>query len=584
MGFRPADASTPGRGLLRPLCSGLLFGALILCGLPGASGQALPPDSAELHSRARNAQSRFERLRVRRLPREMVGSGGCDEVIGRICMSHDGDDDRDPPPEEPEITEARDAFLRELSGIAARIPRDDWVVGQRVWYALEAGRADEALRVARDCAGEPWWCAALRGLAAHGAERFEVAERAFDEALATMPAERREEWSEAIEPVLGRERLRWLEDQPDRAQALERFWLLADPSWLIPGNDRRSAHYARLTAARIRERAKNPYGLSWGFDLEELLVRYGWEVSWGRDVWRAGRMGEERVVGHHPPKSREYAPPVAVLERPLETGPDDWALERERPHTAYAPVYARGIEPMVAQFAAFRREDGVLLVAAPDSVDLPGDRGLVAVGLDSRRWVGGPRSGAVFSERLPWGDWMLSAEWIDRESGRARRTRYGARFEPVPADVAALSDLLLVDGGDRLPATLGDAIRRAHAGRIVHSGERLALAWELYRLGGGGQEVGYRVLLEPLERGLFRRAGEWAGLLDPERPVVLAWSEVDDPSPEPRFRAVDLVLPDLEEGAYRLTLEVSFPGRSVLTAAQELRVLGEAALAHAPGT
>ncbi|MCA9738313.1 MAG: hypothetical protein KC645_11870, partial [Gemmatimonadetes bacterium] len=300
---------------------------LVFCGiLASASAAALPlaaqeperPDSSDLRGDARSAQSAFERLRVRRLPRELMGSGGCDEVIGRICMRHDGDDDFVPPPEDEDITEGRERLLAELADIGRAIPGDDWVLGQRVWYAIEAGRPEEAIELPRPCAATPWWCAALEGLALHAAERFEDAERAFGRALQAMPEETRAAWDDATEDVLGRERLGWLEEQPDRDAALERFWRLADPSWMMPGNDRRTAHWARLTASGIRDRARNAYGLSWGFDLEELLVRYGWEIAWGRDVWRAGQM-EDRVVGHHPPRSLEYAPPEPVLADPAAT-------------------------------------------------------------------------------------------------------------------------------------------------------------------------------------------------------------------------------------------------------------------------
>ncbi len=60
------------------------------------------PDSSDLRKQARNAQAAFERVRRRRMPftRRYVPRS-CDERIGRICVTHDGDDDWTPVPDPP---------------------------------------------------------------------------------------------------------------------------------------------------------------------------------------------------------------------------------------------------------------------------------------------------------------------------------------------------------------------------------------------------------------------------------------------------------------------------------------------------
>ena len=531
------------------------------------------PDSADLRSDARNAQARFERVRVRHLPREMVGSGRCDEIIGRICMRHGGDDDYEPPPEHEKIVEARASLLDELRAAAARIPGDGWVRGQLVWYGLEAGESQEALRHARECRADPWWCAALEGLALHHLERFEEAEAAFMRAKAGLPDKERERWAESIKDVTDRDRWRWVESQADSAAAIDRFWALADPFFIAPGNDRRTAHLARLTVSRIRDRARNPYGMSWGFDLDELLVRYGWEAAWGRDHYRPGRM-EDRVVGHHPPKSREFIPPEEVLTEPSAIGPRTWELEKDRPHSAYAPTYAPDVSPSWSQFAAFRRPAGLLLIAAADSLELEGERGLGLLDLTTGALdVGGTGDTATIHVRsVPFGSYLASEEWIAETGERGRRTRVGVTMEEVPPDVPTLSDVLLVRSTGELPVDLEQAVPQAHPGRILAAGQSVVLAWELYRMGRRDVEASYRVLLEPEDRGFLRRAGEWARLLDRDRPVVLAWTDVDEASDAPHFAAVELGLPEIEPGRYTLILEVELPGRATLTSSLTIQI------------
>ena len=490
-------------------------------------------------------------------------------------MRHGGDDDYEPPPEHEKILEARTALLQDLETVARRIPGDGWVLGQWVWYTLEADQPELALRRARSCRAEPWWCAALEGLALHHLERFEEAEAAFTAAMAAQPDDERERWAEAIKDVTDRDRWRWMESQSDSSAATERFWALSDPFFIAPGNDRRTAHWARLTVSRIRDRARNPYGMSWGFDLDELLVRYGWEAAWGRDHFRPGRM-EDRVVGHHPPKSREFIPPKDILANPETIDVPEWELEKDRPHTAYSPSYAREVTAAWPQVAAFRRGPGILLVAALDSIELTGRRGLGLLDLTTGQVRGGQDSAPVQTQSVPYGAYLASAEWISETGERGRRARIGVNLSEVPPDVPTLSDVLLVRSADGLPSDLEAAMQRAHPGRTLEAGQSVVLAWELYRMGTRDVEARYRVLLEPVDRGFLRRAGEWARLLDRDRPVVLAWSDTDEASEAPHFSAVELGLPDIEEGRYTLVLEVELPGRATLSTRQPIRVVRRA--------
>ena len=91
---------------------------------------------------------------------------------------------------------------------------------------------------------------------------------------------------------------------------------LADPLYLVPGNDRLAAHYARKTSIRIREQAANPYGLDWERDLEQLVIRYGNEVGWERgqgDPGAGGLVGDTRhIIGRQHPRESPVRPSAAV--------------------------------------------------------------------------------------------------------------------------------------------------------------------------------------------------------------------------------------------------------------------------------
>src|SRR5690606_3314557 len=115
----------------------------------GAAGQdGGDPREAALRD-ARGAQARFERERVARLPidHDWPG-GGCDEVVGRICMRAPAGDWY-PPPEDERIVQARETLLAELAAAGEDAPGDPWILGQRVFYLGEAGRWEEALALVR---------------------------------------------------------------------------------------------------------------------------------------------------------------------------------------------------------------------------------------------------------------------------------------------------------------------------------------------------------------------------------------------------------------------------------------------------
>ena len=342
------------------------------------------------------AQARFERRRIRHLPVGHDGFGGsCDEVVGRICVTF-GEGEWYPRPEDRAIVRERRLLLARLDSLQRLAPRDSWILGQRVWYRSEAGDWESALRVASGCRmveRETWWCRALAGFALHGLGRYEEAERAFRAALETMEPERAERWRVPRWPVDGGVRDLLEEALEEDAggsgergttdRVLRRLWALADPLWMVEGNDRKTAHMARWTAAEIRREARNPFRLTWADDLTELTVRHGWQEGWERIPARSVTY-EDRVIGHDHPLSRDYMPSGEVMRAPAEANARELAPDPTRPRSLHAPAYAPVLLPMEGQLAVFPRLEGMVVVATHF---LPGDTTFHAGHGHPRPWL-----------------------------------------------------------------------------------------------------------------------------------------------------------------------------------------------------
>jgi tetratricopeptide (TPR) repeat protein len=592
---------------LRPLL------VAVLLATPGAaSGQvaAVGADTLadvehapdDVRGAARDAQRDFERTRLRHAP--LVLGGGmtrCDESVGRFCTSYD-EDEWYPREEEPEVTGARSALVAELDSLQRLGPDDGWILGQRVWYRADGGDWAGALAEAQSCGGaEPWWCAALQGLALHGLGRYEASERAFERALTDMDPERARDWRVPEKPVDGDARrvLRQAEEAgaDSLATALSTLWALADPLYVAEGNDRLTAHYARWTASEIKRDARNPYGMGWADDLEELTVRHGWELGWERSRSTLSG-GRETAIGHKHPEGRDYMPTGRALRNLASAGADAFAAARREPRSLYAPPYAPIILPMDAQVAVFPRGARMAVVASPflptdtsfhaghghprkwiepgGQAGMPDEIGLFALPVGGGDIVAsrskGHSSGALVVE-VPTGSWVISVESWSPELRRAGRLRLGVRGERPPEDVPTVSDLLLLEPRSQEPLTLEEALPLALARARVVRGFSLAIAWELYGLGFRTESLLYAVSVERTDRNVFRRIGEFFRLSDRPQPLALSWQEPAPDSPGAQFRYLDLDLPPLAEGRYRITLTLRTAGRSDVHVTKDFEVI-----------
>jgi hypothetical protein len=561
------------------------------------------PDSGDVLGEARAAQARFERRRLRHLPVTLGSLGGaCDERVGRFCTWYD-EGEWYPIPERDEVRDLRAELLAGLDSLQGLLPGERWILGQRVWYRAETGDWDGALAVARTCGDvEPWWCAALEGFALHGNERHRAAEEAFERALSGMDSAMAAEWRVPRRAVDSESRDlldRLGRTAPDSiGLVLERLWLLADPLFLVEGNDRRTAHYARWTVSTLREGSHNPFHIRWGTDLEELTIRHGWEIGWERAP-SPGFTSVDHVVGHKHPEGRDFMPPGRALIDPGSATDDDLRADRGDPRSLYAPEYAPVLLPMQGQLAVFPRGERMMVVATyflpedttfhsdhthdlawmePGSqAGMPDRAGLFLVPADGGRMLERTAEGraeGVLAVEAPAGAYVVSSEMWSPSLRRAGRLRAGIRRDPVPVDIAALSDLLMVERveAEREPKSLEEVLALTLPTTDIRPDQELAIAWEVAGLGFRPETLRFELSVERTDRGVIRRLGEFLGLADTPQPLALSWEEPAPDRPSHHFRYLDLDVPPLDPGDYRIRLSLKTDGRSDVVAARSFTV------------
>ena len=538
---------------------------------------AAGPDSSRLVAHARNAQAEFERARLFLLATGSAGSQRCDARIGRFCYSYSGGGG-DLPRENASIGKERAKLVAVLDTVARALPGDAWVAGQRVRYLIEAGQSDSAAAAARSCRAESWWCAALEGLAWHAAGRFDASAQAFETALDSMPEAQRCRWTDLSDLLAGALRARYRALTCGARRGFEdRIWWLGKPLWSLPGNDRRSEHFARLTMARLLAEARWALG-DWGDDARELIVRYGWPLAWERDD--CGGMCQPIPLGYLVEPSFHFLPDAPAYDAGL---PNDAAgeLELQSAVERYAPAYASRFESLEPDFAPFRRGDSTLVVAGWDvsSDTMFRDTGLVAAAVLARnerspaavvRRGGAQPAGALVVE-TEWAPALASLELLASAHRAAARVR--ARLDALtpPPDGVALSGILLFEPADSLPADLPAALARLHVGGVP-AGTRIGVYWEAYGL-APGEDVSTAVTVAPAHVGWLRRVAAAVGLAAKARGVRLQWPGAVRQLAGAAPGAVVLDLTALKAGRYRVDVTVSRNRRGTATSSRELRVV-----------
>ncbi len=564
---------------------------LVLALFQAAWPPAIPADSAEsLRGAARSAERRYEYLLRRYAPIRYGGGygGECDEIVGRFCLIYDGGEpppEPDPPP--PQVLRARRDVVEALRRAFAGLPGDLDTAGPLLRYLIEDGRADEALSAALTFAwatADSVWGDLLLGYAYHAAANDSAAERAFDAALARMSEKDRRRF-ESVEVFLtGRERGAYRGLSPDaRARYEAQFWRLADPLYLLEGNERRAEHFARHVWGRLLSVTPRVSGVyAWGRDLEELTLRYGVPTARERVVGMYLHQPDS-FIEHYQPDQLTFEPTALMTEGVPDTPPPGapWTLEPERARSGYAPGMLRRMVPAEHQVVRYPAGDSVVLrihgQMVVDSAVENGARvlaGLFLLDVDysptfERRGtveLNDSVALAALEARVAPGRYVYSFELLEEESRLAGRARYGIDVPGYPRRGVALSDPVIAApfGGGALPSGRDDPALRPLARLVFEAGDTVGLYAEAHGLEAGPDgatryavELSVRRADEP---SLLARAARWLGrrlgLTDDPVAPRLSW-EGQGEGGRLAVLAVDLPLLELDRGLHELELTVT---------------------------
>jgi hypothetical protein len=371
--------------------------------------------------------------------------------------------------------------------------------------------------------------------------------------------------------LAGRQAKRY-EDVPcdARGPIERRFWALARPFYALDGNDLRTEHFARLTTSRLLRDARMPYAMSWGDDVNELLVRYGWSTRWARREPSMSDPTGIHVVGFEPSPAFEFAPTDAAFFDPAEAGEDGWNLRNRTAQARYAPDYAKSLIRLPHQLAYFRRGDSAIVIAAFDVREdtafgrdsLRAAVAVIADSTDSATVMHVDRAGPIERMRLDarWVPGVVSLELVDRARRRVARARYAADPSPSDGDTELeMSDLLLLDATDSLPDQLDAVVPLVRGGERARATERIAVYWEVYGIRATADTLRYSVTVVPSGESWFKRAARRVGIGERPAPLHMRWEEPIAGAPIVS-RTLALDLSALKEGRY--VLEVSIDGRA----------------------
>jgi hypothetical protein len=442
-----------------------------------------------------------------------------------------------------------------------------------VRYLVEDDRAHEAAQAARECRAESSWCSVLEGFALHAADDFAGADSAFNAALSAMAERDRCRWTDISLLLEGDARKRYERLAcADRGAFEARFWALSRPLFLLSANDFRTEHFARLTMAELIRTSRYAHDMSWGDDSRELLIRYGWETGWSRDLPSVSSPTDAHVVGHEPTPAFDFVPDAAALSAPDSIDASDWSLHDREAQSRYAPRYARSVGNLDHQVAMFRRGDSAVVVAAFDAQrDGVFARDSIqaalavapAVSPESAHVVSDSvsRRRTMFTTAAPWVPLIVSVEVRDSAARRVARARTVVR-PPANEGRVTISDLLLFDDPISLPTSLEEAAPRARASMRVDRSTPVGVYWEMYGVRPDSDALAFTLTVTRAGTSWYRRAAEKLGVVDRRAPVYMQWSEPSARVAASASRALAVDFSTLPEGRYRVELRVETGGQT----------------------
>jgi hypothetical protein len=515
---------------------------------------------------ARAAQDAFEQTHRQGLRFYNGGADAtCEEAIGRICYWNNNGD-VPPPAERNDARIERLQLIEILDRAAKATPSDDWVAGMLVRYDIEADRPDSALKAARGCTGTAWWCAALQGLALHTLNEHVAAKTSYDRMLKIMPESMKCEWTEiALWLSADSTAKRAYRARPcaERMKSDERLFRLAQPLWSIPANDLYTELLARHTMSLVHSLGRIPYDLSFGGDLLESQLRYGWPVNWSVQNGGVADPRPPQVIGHEPTPSYDFLPSQAALANPTAATVADFPLDAKKARMRYAPRYASGFKVPPYQIARFRRGDSTIVAGAYRLTrDLEMGRAPYNAAFVLDAFNGSPPiivkrdsapANAALLAHIGNQDYLGSIEIVAPAGKRAARVR--TAVTPLPKS-RMVSDMLLLTSGDPSPRpSLESAAAMAYGGNEIDPGATIGLYWETYLAATPSAPVQTSIRALRVGASFLQRMSSALNLSKAVQPVSQRINDPGRPDGAPG-RSIALAWPQVPAGEYLLTLVV----------------------------
>ena len=437
------------------------------------------------------------------------------------------------------------------------------------------------MAVADSCRAAAWWCAALTGYTHHVAGHYAAADSAYRIAMDAMDGDRHCRWNDLrrlLESKLEHEYRRLSCTQRDSANA-HLAWL-ANPRPGAAGQLAWTEVLARRTYAAILEDAVTHHGTSFGDDIEEIVLRYGWATAFSRRPRAVTSSSPPSVIGHEP------KPAYAFLPKTLEGDSATWdltdATARARFHTPWAPL-ARWMDD--AQWARFRRGDRSLVTvtftADWDTVRTSGPSEATLV-LSRGPWDEQPPvgrtevqagRGVLVASTGPGARLLAALEVRDSGTGAILTNRVLLRALPAPTTTSrpVVSDILLFHPGETLPGSLSEAVAMAHPGVKVPERGRIGLYWEVYGV-AETDSVGVTLAVEETRPGFLTRVARTLGVTGRPQPIRLSWTAAEG-GEGVMAQAIEVDLAPLGTGRYEVILRFTGPKLEGLEAKRGIEVL-----------
>ncbi len=509
-----------------------------------------------------------------------------------------------------------------LDTAATQLRGDAHMAGQRVRFALDVGDIAGATKAAAACATDAARCELLRGLIRYRAGDVRGADSLFSSAAARLSDDARCAWTD-IRMLLEADAQQAYSAMSCRARAEfnATLWVLSDPLYVEPGNERRAEHVARQVTALLlsslgfdgRQHWAAKFG---GEAVTETLLRYGWptQMYWGGAAADRGHDGWLLAQGADtapPYVVREYSrdrlhtvPTTAALREPFRATSADWRLNAPGnddewwPAEHFARDRSRVVSLPLGQTVMLRRATATRFVWAgdldatelvrpagtPTSVSLFVSHNVVDVtgAGDTQGVVGQP---ARVETMVAGGDAFVGIEIPGDASFPAARTRFGlAVVAPLNAlgNENALSQLLLFDppADDRVTLDADLAVRRMLGSTTLSKGRKIGVYWEGYGF-TAADDVELEVRMDREDQpGVLSRVGGIFGLgrgtvgslairWREERGSSRALQRVEGTVPL-QMRSIILDLSRLAPGTYRLQLSSTIAGASPVTSTRAL--------------